>query len=275
MKPVPILSLFCGIYLLVGCATTQVEKGLYAPCQCTYAIERDNQGRKQGHETWWYSDGKKKYAAVFKAGTRDGKFTSWYSSGKTWYEGFEKMGRPESTLTYWNQDGSIRSQAFFRNGIQLERRDYDAEGRLIGTPSHVEPESLAVPDVDKESRVAGERLRQAALKVWAMRVRQTVEGYWALPTKFEQERPYRAIAKIKVGRDGKILGITWAEKSPSADFNALAKKVFKRIHRLPAFPAQIQESSLEIQYEFISLGKQIKRRKLEVRETSPGGPADP
>lgn len=279
MKPFRLIGYICGCYLLMNCASTQVDKGIYAPCQCSYSIERDNLGRKQGREIWWHSNGEKKFEAFFKTGSRDGKFSAWYSNGRPWYEGFEKMGSPESTLTYWYPEGGIKSRALFRNGIQLERQDFNTDGSLINTssgiPIVVHPESLAVPDMDKTARLAQEKLRQDALKIWAIRVRHTVESYWTLPAKFEKERPYRSIAKIKVSRDGKILGVTWLEKSPSADFNSLTQQVFKRIHRLPAFPSQIQDASLEVQYEFISLGKQIIRRKLEVREPRDGGLAEP
>ena len=162
----------------------------------------------------------------------------------------------------------MKSQALFRDGIQLERRDYDAQGVLIAPkPSALTEASLSAA-AEQESAGAAERLRKTSLNMWAMRVRQTVEGYWVLPKQFEKQRPYRAVAKIKVGKDGRILGVSWTEKSPSSAFNTLAQNTFKRIKRLPAFPPQIKDESLDLQYEFISLGKTLPRTKLEARESS-------
>jgi hypothetical protein len=251
--------------LLYACASTRVEKGFYGPKQPQYSIAVDKDGRKDGPEIWWYPNGKMKYSAVNRGGLREGKFTAWYADGKLWYEGFEYRGKPESTLTYWHPNGKLKSQALFRDGIQLERKDFDEDGRPIGRGPALEKKEAPEAAGD-EIEASGDNLRKASLKMWAMRVRQTVESYWVLPRQFEKERPYRAVARIKVGRDGKILGVAWSEKSPSAAFNNLAQQTFKRIKRLPAFPPQIRDESLEVQYEFISLGKPAPRKRLEARE---------
>jgi len=260
---------------LVACSSTKVDEGFYGPKHRQYSIAIDKQGRKDGAEIWWYPDGKQKYSGFNREGFREGKFTAWYAEGEIWYEGFEYRGKPESTLTYWYPNGKVKSQALFRDGIQLERKDYDEDGRPKGSPAGLaktEPESSG-----DEVQASGDNLRKASLRMWAMRVRQTVEGYWVLPKQFEKERPYRAVAKIKVGRDGKILGVAWSEKSPSSAFNTLAQQTFKRIKRLPAFPPQIRDESLDVQYEFISLGKPSPRKRLEARDdgeaSQPGGEA--
>lgn len=251
--------------LLAACSSTKVEKGYYGPKSPQYSIGVDKQGRKEGVETWWYQNGTKKYEARNRGGFRDGKFTAWYPDGKIWYEGYEFHGKPESTLTYWHPNGVVKSRALFRDGIQLERKDFDEEGRpvLRGVQPTAE---IAAPETGESGSEGADNLRKASLRMWAMRVRQTVEGFWVLPRQFEKERPYRAVARIKVSRDGKIIGVSWSEKSPSAAFNNLAQQTFKRIKRLPAFPPQIKDASLEVQYEFISLGKQAPRKRLEARE---------
>ena len=256
-------SLAC-LLLLSACSSTKVEEGFYGPKRPQYSIALDKQGRKEGPETWWYPSGIKKYSAFNHEGFREGKYVAWYPDGKLWYEGFEHRGKPENTLTYWYPTGKMKSQALFRDGIQLERKDFDENGRPVGGAAALvksEPEP-AVEDVE----ASGDRLRQATLRMWALRVRQTVESYWVLPKQFENERPYRAVARIKVARDGKIIGVAWSERSPSSAFNTLAQQTFKRIKRLPAFPPQLREESLELQYEFISLGKPSPRKRLEARE---------
>jgi hypothetical protein len=256
--------LFCATFLLFACASTKVEEGFYAPKKPQYSIAVDKQGRKDGPEIWWYSNGTKKYSAVNRGGFREGKFNAWYDDGKNWYEGFEYQGKPESTLTYWYPNGKLKSQALFRDGIQLERKDFDEDGRPIGRGAA--PEKEASEPAAEMVEASGDNLRKTSLRMWAMRVRQTVESYWVLPSQFAKERPYRAVAKIKVGRDGKIIGVAWSEKSPSPAFNTLALQTFKRIKRLPAFPPQIRDESLEVQYEFISLGKPAPRKRLEATQ---------
>lgn len=256
---------FAFVLVLVACSSTKVDEGFYGPKRRQYSIALDKEGRKEGPEVWWYPDGTKKYSGTNHEGFRDGKFTAWYPEGGIWYEGFEYRGKPESTLTYWYPNGKIKSQALFRDGIQLERKDYDEDGRPVGRG----PASMAKAEPEPagdEVQASGDNLRKASLRMWAMRVRQTVESYWVLPKEFEKQRPYRAVAKIKVGRDGKILGVAWSEKSPSKSFNTLAQLTFKRIKRLPAFPPQIRDESLDVQYEFISLGKPSPRKRLEARD---------
>ncbi|MEO7425622.1 MAG: TonB C-terminal domain-containing protein [Fibrobacteria bacterium] len=250
--------------LLAGCASAPIlmEKQDYSPDHPKYAIGVDKHGRKNGLETWWHPNGLKKYQAENRDGVRDGKYTAWYPDGIIWYEGYDFRGIPESTLTYWSPNGKIKSKVMFRNGIQLERSDYDDNGNLIGANP-----ALPASPVQNENGDETARLRKASLDIWAMRVRQTVESFWVLPKQFEKDRPYRSVATIKVGKDGRILGVKWIEKSPSAAFNTLAQLTFKRIKRLPAFPPQVKDESLEIQYEFISLGKPAPRRKLEARDT--------
>jgi hypothetical protein len=265
MKRNLFLAMSAAALLLSECASTKVDKQFYSPKQPKYSIDLDKEGRKSGVELWWYPNGNRKYEGTNRGGVREGKYTAWYQDGSIWYQGYEWHGKPESTLTYWYPNGKVKSEALFRDGIQLKRKDYDDQGNPI--EPFASEKARSVPALTDEQVATEEtaRLRKAGLQMWGMRVRQTVESFWVLPKQFEKERPYRAVAKIKVGKDGKILGVTWLERSPSAAFNTLAQNTFRRIKRLPAFPPQITESSLEVQYEFISLGKPAPRKKLEVR----------
>ena len=252
--------------LLLSCSSTRVDKGFYAPTQPKYAVEMDKEGRKHGTEVWWHANGKKKYQATNRAGVRNGKFTAWYPDGTKWYEGFESHGKPEGTLTYWHPGGKVKTLALFRDGIQLERKDFDESGQLLSL-------SLPKAEIPKEPSPDAEevdRQRQAGLQMWALRVRQTVEGYWRIPKSFQKDKPYKAVAKISVGRDGKILTVAWPEKSASPAFNSLAQQTFKKIKRLPPFPPQVMDETLDIQYEFVSTGKPEPRKRLQVREESQG-----
>jgi hypothetical protein len=262
--------------LFAACASTKVEEGFYSAKHSKYRIEVDKQGRKQGKETWWHPNGKLKYEAVNRQGIRDGRFTAWDSNGVKWYEGYEHHGKPESTLTYWYPNGQMKSQVLYRDGIQLERKDWDENGRFIapraaGRPSPQDAESAPEADADGSALTREAAARQSALQLWAMRVRQTVESYWSLPRELAG-KPLKAVAKIKVGREGRILNVAWVSKSPNASFNTLAQQTFKKIKRMPPFPPQVKDESLEIQYEFVSQGRAGPRRRLEARgsgETAP------
>jgi len=264
--------LFPSALILLSCSSTKVEEGFYGKSRPKYAIERDKQGRKHGKETWWYANGRLKYEAFNRDGSREGKYTAWDSAGNLWYQGYEYHGKPESTLTYWYPDGKMKSQALFRDGIQLERKDWDGNGRLL-VPRNARQGAVEAPEAPSPAGDA-EAARRAALQVWAMRVRQTVEGYWRLPKELAA-RPLRSVSPIRASRDGRILEVTWLEKSPSAAFNSLAQQTFRKIKRLPPFPPEVKDESLDIQYEFVSQGRAQPRRRLETRGGSGAeGPAE-
>ena len=268
MRRLPIRALLPA-YLLLNCAGPKVDKGFFAPDQPKYFIELDEEGRKHGMEKWWHPNGQQKYEATNDHGIREGRFMAWFPDGAKWYEGVERHGKPESTLTYWHPNGKVKSQALFRDGIQLERKDWDESGALLV------PRSLlsAPTEVQVEKPDEAAELRKAGLQAWAARVRQAVESYWVLPDQFDKQRPYKSVATIKVHNDGRILDVTWTEKSPSSAFNTLAQQTFKKIKRLPAFPPEVMDLTLEIQYEFVSMGKTAPRKKLELHD--PKGAAEP
>lgn len=257
----PLVGLLAAIFL--ACSSTQVQKGVYSETQPKYAISVDKEGRKEGKETWWHPNGAPKYEATNRRGVREGRFIAWYPDGAKWYEGFERNGKPESTLTYWHPNAKMKSQALYRDGIQLERKDWDENGRFLAprtlwTGFPKDPEAAAAEEE------GGSKLRQASLQLWAMRVRQTVESYWRLPKELSG-KPLKAICRIKVSREGRILDVTWLSKSASSSFNTLAQQTFKKVKKLPPFPPQVKDLSLDIQYEFVSQGKVSPRRKLEAR----------
>ena len=253
-------------YALFGCAS-KVDKGFYGPSQPKYRVEMDGEGRKHGREVWWYANGKKKFEGVYKKGVRDGIYTAWYEDGSKWYEGYEKLGIPESTLTYWHPNGQLKSVTLFKDGAQADKQEYDTAGRLLGPDGlPVDLPEDALPATDT---LAAARTRDSMIKIWAVRVRQTVEGYWQLPKRFQKEAPLRAVAHVVVARDGRLMRVELSTKSESSAFNSLALSTFKKIKKLPAFSAEIMEDSLEIEYEFLSQGKMQLRKKLELRGEEP------
>ncbi len=109
--------------------------------------------------------------------------------------------------------------------------------------------------------------RNEALVEWSQKIRSTVEPYWVLP-KVLVKHKYRAVARIRIGHGGDIRNVTWVEKSHSTVFNNLAVKALKKVKHFPPFPPTVQDSVLEIQYEFVTPGIMPPRRKLELLKSA-------
>jgi hypothetical protein len=110
-----------------------------------------------------------------------------------------------------------------------------------------------------------EDVRTEAIQEWSLRVRSSVEPYWVLP-KVLVKHKYRSVARIRARRNGDILNITWIEKSRSTVFNNLAAKALKKVKRFPSFPSAVRDSTLEIQYEFMTPGLTPHRHKLVLQQ---------
>lgn len=268
MKSLLRIFVLCGLGVLFWkCATTpKPQQGFYPSGKLRYAIDRDKDGRKIGQEKWWHENGTVKYQAVYRDGFRNGEYSAFYTDGKLWYQGFEIMGRPESTLTYWYPTGKLHSVAFFRQGIQLSRQDYDEQGHSLNALPNSAPlrEDLAAL---KEDSIQAARDRNRALEAWAKRVRATVESHWVVPKALADKGPLRAVASVKVRRNGVIEGVTWIGKSPVASFNSLAASTFKKLKKLPPFPKQVTDATLEIEYAFVSGGQGSAKSRLQAGQT--------
>ncbi len=259
------IALILGSLLLWHCASNlKPQRGYYASGKPRYSIERDKEGRKVGVEKWWHENGQLKYQATYSDGFRNGKYSAYYLDGKPWYEGYEIMGRPESTLTYWDPQGRIRSKAFFRQGIQLSRQDFDEQGRLINDKSE---EIIVAPDLAAEEAKRAAKARELAIQIWAKRVRASVESHWVVPRKLAAKGKLKAVASVKVRRDGHIQKVIWLSKSPVSSFNTLAANTFKKIKRLPPFPPSIPDSDLEIEYAFVNSSDMGVTRRLRSGQT--------
>jgi hypothetical protein len=262
-----LLLLIAGIALF-GCAggKTRLQEGQYPGGKPRYRIEIDDQGRKHGRETWWHESGAKKFEAEHEHGRRHGVFQAWYSDAKLWYRGREDQGRTQDSLIYWHANGKLKTVAVFRDGIQLSRVDYDESGNPTRTSN--EPLADALAAKPNEDSLKTSRLRQEGIAEWSRRVRATVESYWVLPKELVKGQ-YRSVAKIRVARDGKMLQVSWPQKSPSAMFNNLALSALKKVKKFPVFPETVPDPDLEIQYEFVTPGMAPKRRKLELKGSPP------
>lgn len=125
----------------------------------------------------------------------------------------------------------------------------------------VQPDSI-INRIAQDSPVT--RLREDDIAEWGARVQTAVELSWILPKQMLKQ-PYRAVALIRIGREGGLLKVTWITTSPSPPFNNLAAKALKKVKRFPPFPPTLLDSTLEIQYEFVTRGKRPGNKKLQLR----------
>jgi antitoxin component YwqK of YwqJK toxin-antitoxin module len=265
--------LFMALVLWHCAASVKPQQGFYGSGKLRYSIDRDKDGRKIGHETWWHETGVIKYDALYQEGFRNGKYSAFYPDGKSWYQGFEIMGRPESTLTYWYPNGQVRSEVFYRQGIQMSRKDWDEHGISLNAASpialHNEEEAAR-----REDSIKALRDREKALSAWGRRVRATVESFWVVPRELTLKGPLKAVASVKVRRDGHVEEVRWVTKSSISSFNTLAANTFKKIKSLPPFPKQVSDMSLEIEYAFVSEGQGSAKSRLrsgQKRDSVTGG----
>lgn len=258
------IALF-SVFVFWHCASTpKPQQGFYPSGQMRYAIDRDKEGNKVGQEKWWHENGQLKYQATFNNGFRHGSYTAFYPDGKTWYQGYEIMGRPESTLTYWHPNGKMRSQAFFRQGIQLSREDFDDQGISLTAKQEAKESVSTAYQADSLKAV---RARERALAAWSKRVRATVESHWVVPKQLAAKGPLKSVARLKIGRHGDIESVRWVSKSPVSAFNTLAEGTFKKVKKLPPFPSEVKESSLELEYAFVSGGHASVKNRLKAGQT--------
>lgn len=225
-----------------------------------YRVEIDSLGRKHGTEEWWFESGAPRYRAVNTHGRRDGTYQAWYPGGGLWYRGRDSVGVPVDTLWGWRPDGRLQRIQVFAAG---KTESYEA----VDTSGVTRAERLRLDAANalktRDSAEVRETRRRAALADWARRVRATVETYWIPPRRDAKGlRAHRAVATLRVGADGRVLSVGWAERSDSKAFNDKADKALRRVRRLPPLPPEAAGEPLELRYEFVSAkGKELRRAR--------------
>ena len=231
-----------------------------------YRVEVDSLGRKHGAERWWFETGNPRYSADNVHGRRHGVYQAWYTDGSPWYKGRDSLGVAVDTLFAWRPNGRLQLIRVFEAGETVSYEAVDTSG-----VTRAERIRLDALDAGKARDSAGvlETARRAALSEWAKRVRATVETYW-IPPRSKGSRglqAHRAVATLRVGADGRVLNVGWAERSASRAFNEKADKALRRIKKLPPLPAEAAGQPIELRYEFVSAGSSTRRAR-------PFAPAD-
>ncbi len=244
MSLIRILLALVTLGLLLFCASpSHVQKASYADKSPKYAIAYDSEGKKHGLEEWWYPNGQIKFRGHNQAGERHGEYTAWHEDGRLWYQGFADQGRKDSTLTYWYPNGNPQVIMTYDQGRLLKTVEYNLDGRKKETREEFAARKAS------EVKDSLAQARDGDMQVWVMRVRKTMEGYWRPPQGPRVKN--RAVAKITVRRDGKILDARLIKTSENAAFNREALNTFKRVRGFPPLPESHPGPTLDLQYEFV------------------------
>lgn len=88
-------------------------------------------GVKNGTWEFWFSNNQKKVEGNYDMGKKTGKWSYWYPNGQLRivanYVDDEMDGK-----NYWYfENGQIKKEALFRNGVYLEKTEWDEKGNII------------------------------------------------------------------------------------------------------------------------------------------------
>jgi hypothetical protein len=214
-----------------------------------------------------------KSEATWRAGFRDGAYRAWYPDGKPWYAGRDSLGIPVDTLRYWHPNGRLRTLSVYAAGEPVSLDEYDTAGVPSGATwaraEAARQQALeAAPDYAQRRRAdslaAVEAARSKALREWSGRVRASVEPWWNLPEALKKA-PLRATARLRVARDGSLLGVAWTEKSGSREFDARAARALAKVRKLPAVPPEVS-APLDLSYAFATPGISRPRQRLQLKD---------
>jgi len=96
----------------------------------------------------------------------------------------------------------------------------------------------------------------AALKLYYVAVSQQIHDHWVLPEMQDWKKDLKAVVVVQVRRDGVVTKYEFEQKSDNIFFNQFVEKTLKESLPLPPFPADLNESNLEIGLVFHPSGLQ-------------------
>ncbi|MCB9799193.1 MAG: hypothetical protein H6757_00360 [Candidatus Omnitrophica bacterium] len=94
---------------------------------------------------------KKVYADMMKGDARDGTFKTYYLSGQVESTVNYENGELEGTAVFNAQDGSLLYIDTYHKGFRLNRKKYDAEGKLEFSQDYPSPYDTAIESVSSQS----------------------------------------------------------------------------------------------------------------------------
>lgn len=88
-------------------------------------------GLREGYWEYWYSNGQKKVEGSYKNGKKEGKWVYYYPSGKIRIIANYKENEMDGTNIWYYENGQKKKEAVFRNGVYLEKTEWDEKGNVI------------------------------------------------------------------------------------------------------------------------------------------------
>jgi antitoxin component YwqK of YwqJK toxin-antitoxin module len=86
---------------------------------------------REGYWEYWYSNGQKKVEGSYKNGKKEGKWVYYYPSGKIRIIANYKENEMDGTNIWYYENGQKKKEAVFRNGVYLEKTEWDEKGNVI------------------------------------------------------------------------------------------------------------------------------------------------
>ncbi len=123
------------------------------------------------------------------------------------------------------------------------------------TSSSTAAQSSAEPSAGGGSGASDAKL-DAALKLYYVAVSQKIHEHWVLPELQEWKKDLKAVVVVDVRSDGVVTKYEFEQKSGNIYFDQFVEKTLKESLPLPPFPADLDESNLEIGLVFHPSGLQ-------------------
>jgi antitoxin component YwqK of YwqJK toxin-antitoxin module len=90
-----------------------------------------SKGIKNGVWEYWYSNGQKKVEGKYKMGIKEGLWIYWYPSGQVRIKANYVDNEMDGTNVWYYENGQKKKEAQFRNGVYIEKTEWDEKGRVI------------------------------------------------------------------------------------------------------------------------------------------------
>jgi antitoxin component YwqK of YwqJK toxin-antitoxin module len=95
-------------------------------------LKQWSNGRGDGPEMTWHSNGQKLSETDCKHGKLEGRFTMWHKDGWKSQEGMYKDGNWDGTETKWYANGQKKSETTYKDGKPVSKpTQWDENGELI------------------------------------------------------------------------------------------------------------------------------------------------
>ena len=135
------------------------------------------------------------------------------------------------------------------------RESIHAQRQLASSSPSTAAQSSSEPSAGSGSGASDAKL-DAALKLYYVAVSQKIHEHWVLPELQEWKKDLKAVVVVDVRSDGVVTKYEFEQKSGNIYFDQFVEKTLKESLPLPPFPADLEESNLEIGLVFHPSGLQ-------------------